>query len=260
MAQHYEVLTATSATDLESAFDAAWATRLTQRILGCDFVVRDTGRFTSRQYLLAVTWDDAGSTMSAPYTLDVVEADSPANLQAAVNAVLAASPSSFFSEAIYSGTEPGVIRVTDLAVLVTSTDATDGALNWRVTGQTSGSVAPGPAGGDLTGSYPDPQVLQVTGSQQAMLSVGVNSVATISAAAVGAVVWEVVLARGGVRAAYTVAMADGATAVVTQQVATAGTIDVTLTSVSSGGNLILRATAATAGWAIGWRRTSLAVA
>lgn len=132
---------------------------------------------------------------------------------------------------------------------------------WRAADGTAGDQPGGPAGGDLTGTYPNPTLTPLWQQTTASLASGANTTDSAPIASYGDVIWDYELVKGTVRYVETMrATHDGTNPyfAAVNTVLTAGTTDFTVTVTLTGGNLNLVVTTSSAGWAIRIRRRVLA--
>ncbi len=198
-------------------------------------------------------------------------AKTPEELSTLVQAFFDANTTYFFSQ-IYTQVVTNTARRSTIiyGVVIYNTSATDGASHFAGSGAGGGGGGgpTGPAGGDLSGTYPDPIVGPVTHGQIASGAIPA-SLTVLNSQAVASyqdVEWEIVVFKGTTRRSSTIRanIGDGTTPVwiedgIALNPAIGGTFDFTVNVDISGGNLRLTITPATTGWAARTRARDLAI-
>lgn len=253
---------------LETAINAYLAPLLTSRLSGVEVDVSNIVPFFNRNLYVSISTDTLNAVaMGTPFQIKFfVSAEDVSSLILANN-FIAANPGYFFSPiyAIYSPANVDPNAAVIYALFYNATFA-DGEANW---GFASGSSAPsGPAGGDLSGSYPNPLVGPTTHgfTPSGALAAAPNVLQSVAVAAQQDTEWEVVLFKGNTRYSTTLRanIADGVTPEwqevgITVAPPSGGTFDAPLTCDITAGNLRLIVTPATGGWAARIRAREFAV-
>ncbi len=265
------ILDTPTASGFESLVDAQLAPLLSHLIKGIAFNTDDQAR-NSRELRLTVTYSDGESAITTPFQMRAFSAKTPEELSTLVQAFFDANTTYFFSQ-IYTQVVTNTARRSTIiyGVVIYNTSATDGASHFAGSGAGGGGGGgspTGPAGGDLSGTYPNPLVGPVThgqiasGALPASLTV-LNSQATASYQDVE---WETVVFKGNTRRSSTIRanIGDGVTPGWVEDgiaitPAVGGTFDFTINVDISGGNMRLTITPATTGWAARTRARALAV-
>lgn len=246
--------------DLEAVINPVLATILSERIVGFELdAVQIYPAYTKNIYSTITTDTNGANTITHPYIFKTFAAAEDAGARQLALNFMVANPTYFFSPvlAVYrpAVTDPNQSTVVGF---IYNTDFTEGYDNWGYTSSGGGGGPPsGPAGGDLSGTYPNPLVGPTTrGEDQTnAIPAAITTIGSQPTASVQDVEWEVVMSKGNTRYSCTIRanISDGVTPEFAEEdtviaPAIGGTFDFTFTVDISGGNIRLRVTPSTIGW------------
>lgn len=244
--------------------NTALAALLDRAITRVEFQLAETPRGVGREYRLVLSHVTAASPVSSAFYAAGYESSTPQGLNTSLTALIATLPANFISAAYVAQIISNGRYIKHCAgIIFTTTDTTQGPLNWQAGGGSSGGGGGGDhstlTSRDLINQHP---AKAVSMDAATVLANGANVVDMVTAVGWRGCTWHVEMDDGSstIRASTVRAVVDGSSAVTAQEygvvlagAATLPTIDVTY----SAGAFVLTITAPGTGWTARVRRDSL---